>query len=308
MRSKGVIFALAKIVDIPLHIDEATADLLRPSEARVCVEVNLEHKLPERIWIDRGDGRSFWQTVVYEKPPLFCSKCRHMGHSLGPAKLWVKKLLLISLSNRPQYDREHSVDETQQTVDPDSRHVGLTIDFLHSTCPSDLAIHSTGHSTALILPTSVFAYDYSLHDRLLTTTGHTNSLPFTVGPITESRSIIDHVYGSSLHDRPAISVGPTSTLAHSEFFDHLLDVMLAAPRAGACLDNPVDFTHVEAFIPSISSAVLSDASSPVQMGTHQQGHFRRSSHGDLTGLDKYGRWFFFSLEWSPTESYCSSSF
>ncbi|KAL2543182.1 Uncharacterized protein Adt_04160 [Abeliophyllum distichum] len=45
MRSKGVIFALAKIVG--------------------------------------GDGQRFWQTVVYEKPPLFCSKCRHMGHSLG---------------------------------------------------------------------------------------------------------------------------------------------------------------------------------------------------------------------------------
>ncbi|KAL2534391.1 Uncharacterized protein Adt_07742 [Abeliophyllum distichum] len=86
MRSKGVIFSLAKIVGIPLHIDEATADLLRPSQARVCMEVNLEHKLPEWIWIDRDDGRSFWQTVVYEKPPLFCSKCRHMGHSLGQCR------------------------------------------------------------------------------------------------------------------------------------------------------------------------------------------------------------------------------
>ncbi|KAL2492059.1 Endonuclease/exonuclease/phosphatase superfamily [Abeliophyllum distichum] len=39
---------------MPLRIDEATADLLRPSEARVCVEVNLEHKLPNRIWIDQS--------------------------------------------------------------------------------------------------------------------------------------------------------------------------------------------------------------------------------------------------------------
>ncbi|KAL2505589.1 hypothetical protein Adt_21210 [Abeliophyllum distichum] len=98
-----------------------------------------------------------------------------------------------------------------------------------------------------------------------------------VGPITESRSIIDPIYGSSLHDRPAISVGPNSTLTHSEFFDPLLDLMLAAPRAGVCLDDPVL---------SISLAVLSDASSLVQMGTHQQGYFRRSSHSDLTGLDK----------------------
>ncbi|KAL2491532.1 hypothetical protein Adt_27160 [Abeliophyllum distichum] len=51
---------MAKIVGIPLYIDEATANLLRPSEARVCVEVNLEHKLPEQIWIDRVSGK--WPT------------------------------------------------------------------------------------------------------------------------------------------------------------------------------------------------------------------------------------------------------
>ncbi|KAL2553437.1 hypothetical protein Fot_07056 [Forsythia ovata] len=84
--------------------------------------------------------------------------------------------------------------------------------------------------------TSTFAYDYSLHDRLLTIAGPTGSLPLAVDHYTESRSVIDPVYGSSLHDRPAISVGPTSTLAHSEFFDPLLDHMLAAPRAG--------FTHI----------------------------------------------------------------
>ncbi|KAL2493674.1 Uncharacterized protein Fot_37431 [Forsythia ovata] len=162
---------------------------------------------------------------------------------------------------------------TQQTVGPDSRHVGPTIDFSHSihmgpsleaplpagpshlsTAPSyissllptpilsvsqsldvsrpvDPAISHVG-PTSDILQTSAFAYDYSLHDRLLTIAGPTGSLPLAVDHYAESRSVIDPVYGSSLHDRPAISVGPTSTLAHSEFFDPLLDHMLAAPRAG----------------------------------------------------------------------------
>ncbi|KAL2545605.1 Uncharacterized protein Fot_14838 [Forsythia ovata] len=87
-------------------------------------------------------------------------------------------------------------------------------------------------STTDLLQTSAFAYDYSLHDRLLTIAGPTGSLSLAVDHYAESRSVIDPVYGSSLHDRPAISVGPTSTLAHSEFFDPLLDHMLAAPRAG----------------------------------------------------------------------------
>ncbi|KAL2559076.1 hypothetical protein Fot_03815 [Forsythia ovata] len=159
-----------------------------------------------------------------------------------------------------------TISQTQQTVGPDSRHVGPTIDFSHSihtgptleaplpagpshlsTAPSYISsllptpILSVSQSLDVsrpvgpatdLLQTSVFAYDYSLHDRLLTITGPTGSPPLAVGHYAESRSVIDPVYGSSLHDRPTISVGPTTTLAHSEFFDPLLDHMLAAPRAG----------------------------------------------------------------------------
>ncbi|KAL2526561.1 Uncharacterized protein Adt_11615 [Abeliophyllum distichum] len=49
LRAKEFLFALSKLVGIPLRIDETTADLLRPSEDRVCVEVNLEHMLPDRV-------------------------------------------------------------------------------------------------------------------------------------------------------------------------------------------------------------------------------------------------------------------
>ncbi|KAL2532711.1 Uncharacterized protein Adt_06062 [Abeliophyllum distichum] len=81
LRAKEFLFALSKLVGIPLRIDEATADLLRPSEARVCVEVNLEHKLPDRVCIERGESRSFWQPVVYEQLPHFCAKCQAYGSS-----------------------------------------------------------------------------------------------------------------------------------------------------------------------------------------------------------------------------------
>ncbi|KAL2558778.1 hypothetical protein Fot_03517 [Forsythia ovata] len=188
-----------------------------------------------------------------------------------------------------------TISQTQQTVGPDSRHVGPTIDFSHSihmgpsleaplpAGPNHLSTAPSYISSLLptpILSTSAFTYDYSLHDRLLTIAGPTGSLPLVVDHYAESRSVIDPVYGSSLHDRPAISVGPTSTLAHSEFFDPLLDHMLAAPRTGVCLDDTIDSNpdtsplldcrdNVEASIPSISSAVPSDTSCSVQMGTHQ---------------------------------------
>ncbi|KAL2543246.1 Uncharacterized protein Adt_04224 [Abeliophyllum distichum] len=53
LHTNEILFSLSKIFGVPLRIDKATVDLLRPNEARVCVEINLEHKLPDRIWIDR---------------------------------------------------------------------------------------------------------------------------------------------------------------------------------------------------------------------------------------------------------------
>ncbi|KAL2488506.1 Uncharacterized protein Fot_41798 [Forsythia ovata] len=128
-----------------------------------------------------------------------------------------------------------TISQTQQTMGPDSRHVGPTIDFSHSihtgptleaplptgpshlsTAPScissllptpilsvsqsldvsrpvDPAIIPSSHvgPTTDLLQTSIFAYDYSLHDRLFTIAGPTSSLPLTVGHYAESRSVID---------------------------------------------------------------------------------------------------------------------
>ncbi|KAL2489143.1 hypothetical protein Fot_42435 [Forsythia ovata] len=117
--------------------------------------------------------------------------------------------------------------------------VSQSLDVSRPVYPAIVPSSHVGPTTDL-LQTSAFAYDYSLHDRLLTIAGPTDSLTLSVDHYAESRSVIDPDYGSSLHDRPAISVGPTSTLAHSEFFDPLLDHMLAAPRAGVCLDDTID--------------------------------------------------------------------
>ncbi|KAL2553260.1 hypothetical protein Fot_06879 [Forsythia ovata] len=58
-----------------------------------------------------------------------------------------------------------------------------------------------------LLQTSVFTYDYSLHDRLLTITGPTDSLHLAVGHYAESRSVIDPVY----KQRPSSSTHYSNT-------------------------------------------------------------------------------------------------
>ncbi|KAL2487045.1 DUF4283 domain-containing protein [Abeliophyllum distichum] len=208
MRSKGV-FALAKIVGIPLHIDEATANLLRPSEARC-----------------RAGGPPFTPspTVALSGQPHPSTSLPHLPTQTISAPLVTSTVTEITDRARKAKGKEVVVDQPQQWAPSESRY------FL----TSGPAIVPSSHvgPTAEFLQTSVFAYDYSLH------VGPTISLPFMVGPITESCSIIDPVYGSSLHDRLAISVGPNSTYVHSEFFDPLLELMLAAPRAGVYLDDP----------------------------------------------------------------------
>lgn len=71
---------------MPLYIDEATSDLRRPSEDRVCVEVNLDYDLPDRIWIERENHGRYWQEVIYEKKPKFYYRCRHFGHTKDQCK------------------------------------------------------------------------------------------------------------------------------------------------------------------------------------------------------------------------------
>ncbi|KAL2552601.1 hypothetical protein Fot_06220 [Forsythia ovata] len=121
-----------------------------------------------------------------------------------------------------------TISQTQQTVGPNSRHVRPTIDFSHSihtgpTLEAPLPAGSSHLSTApsyisSLLPTPILSVSQSLDVSrpAIDYCGPYRQPPLAVGHYAESRSVIDLVYGSSLHDRPTISVGPTTTLAHSE--------------------------------------------------------------------------------------------
>lgn len=80
-KAKSSLFTISKATGLPLRVDEATTDLQHPSEAQVCIEVDLDFKLPDRIWTEREKRGGYWQTVVYDKIPNFCFRCRHFGHS-----------------------------------------------------------------------------------------------------------------------------------------------------------------------------------------------------------------------------------
>lgn len=79
--NKAALFLTATTISNPLKIDEATANLTRPSVTRVCREVDLLKQLPQHTWIGIGEVSGFWQDVCYENLLPYCSHCLKMRHS-----------------------------------------------------------------------------------------------------------------------------------------------------------------------------------------------------------------------------------
>lgn len=77
---KPSLFSIASTIGVPLKIDVARAALSRPNVARVCIDLDISVALPDRIWIGVSRG-GFWQRVVYENLPLYCSACSKQGHT-----------------------------------------------------------------------------------------------------------------------------------------------------------------------------------------------------------------------------------
>ncbi|KAL2475613.1 Uncharacterized protein Adt_36349 [Abeliophyllum distichum] len=280
LRAKEFLFALSKLVGIPLRIDEATADLLRPSEARVCVEVNLEHKLPDRVWIERGESRSFWQPVVYEQLPHFCVKCRHMGHLFDKCR-----------AGMPPLEVEKDVQATKPIGAPALKPVVVPKPTVES-APKPIVVE---------LPV---ADEVPLVDRI----GKNKGKEVVVEPqkqwvpLASSSSIpppVIPILPSEVHERPIPEHrSPVTTDMASKpviadtVFDPLLDHMMSLPREYPMLSEPVQpvfdpvpHTHPD---PSdhenVEASITADTASSIQLGGHQQGYFRRNSSEDLVGL------------------------
>lgn len=77
---KAALYSIAAAIGTPLRVDNAIASGNRPSVARILVEYDISQPLLPRIWIGEGDS-GFWQDVIFENVPAYCSSCRHLGHS-----------------------------------------------------------------------------------------------------------------------------------------------------------------------------------------------------------------------------------
>ncbi|KAL0293181.1 UNVERIFIED_CONTAM: hypothetical protein Sangu_3243100 [Sesamum angustifolium] len=76
---REALFSIARLLDTPLRTDVSTATLVRPSVARVCVEINLLEPLQAEIGLGFGTEMII-QPVVYERLPKYYATCKHLGH------------------------------------------------------------------------------------------------------------------------------------------------------------------------------------------------------------------------------------
>ena len=79
---KNSLFSILSPIGKPLFLDATIAVGTRPSVAKACVEIDLRKSICSRVWVAvEGEG-GFWQKVVMEEVPKYCTTCWRLGHSV----------------------------------------------------------------------------------------------------------------------------------------------------------------------------------------------------------------------------------
>ncbi|XP_019253837.1 PREDICTED: uncharacterized protein LOC109232524 [Nicotiana attenuata] len=82
---------IACLLGKPLCTDKLTAACERVSYARVLVEMDITQPLPDEVYIEIPDGRSWLQNVEFEWKSTFCLDCNSFGHKTGDCQKEVQQ-------------------------------------------------------------------------------------------------------------------------------------------------------------------------------------------------------------------------
>jgi hypothetical protein len=317
-RDKSALFAIAKTIGLPLRIDEATSDLRRPSEARVCVEVDLECKLPDRVWIEREKWGGYWQPVVYDKVPDFCFRCRHFGHMdikcpssahspppLAPSVVANQNArpptlappMVATQNARPPPALAKDKGKGKEVlIAPRQRWTPIKRTQKQQDGTSSLISHSNSENITAIPPTIPPTTVFTAHTA---TTSDAPPVIRTIDPhvtfsIPPAQSAVAPIVVGH-HDQSIFKsdvqlvaqssdpISSTHAIGSSIYFDPLPEDMMERPRDSIGFDVPVSPTHCQQNLEA-SLSTQSDSESFSQIEVHQQGPFRRSSSEDLAGM------------------------
>ncbi|XP_019231175.1 PREDICTED: uncharacterized protein LOC109212018 [Nicotiana attenuata] len=74
---------IASSIGNPIHTDKLTAQEARVSYARMLIEMDVSHALPETVLIETAEGNTREQKLSYDWHPSFCQECLTIGHDIG---------------------------------------------------------------------------------------------------------------------------------------------------------------------------------------------------------------------------------
>ncbi|KAL1537880.1 peroxidase [Salvia divinorum] len=77
---ESALIAIGNLLGHAVQVDRATISRSRVSFARICVEVDISQHIPEEITLDIA-GKRVTLKVKWDKIPLYCGECRHVGHN-----------------------------------------------------------------------------------------------------------------------------------------------------------------------------------------------------------------------------------
>lgn len=63
-----------------MSVDARTKACTHLKSARACVELDVTKTIPDSIWINLSDNRSYWQIIEVESKLAYCGKCKVHGH------------------------------------------------------------------------------------------------------------------------------------------------------------------------------------------------------------------------------------
>ena len=76
----SALYAIGSLLGNPIQLDHDTANKKRLSFARICVEIDISKPPTEKVVLDIL-GKEMILKVKWDKIPLYCKDCRHVGHS-----------------------------------------------------------------------------------------------------------------------------------------------------------------------------------------------------------------------------------
>ncbi|KAL0455106.1 UNVERIFIED_CONTAM: hypothetical protein Slati_0849800, partial [Sesamum latifolium] len=145
--NQEALFSIAQLLGTPLRTDVFTTTLVRPSVARVCVEVNLLKPLQTEIGLS-FETEVVIQPLIYERLPKYCGVYKHLGHDetdcyeKNKSKAPVRPALAPALARE---DLRVKLDAQRSQRDSNARDTGKRVFFDDSeACPHNRASTSDG--------------------------------------------------------------------------------------------------------------------------------------------------------------------